>query len=363
METVKRIFFLLIAIVFFASCSDDQPVLPGTDKVPVPPAGTAALYVLNEGLFNMNNCTLTHCDFEKKQLDHDFFYTVNRRNLGDTGNDMKQYGSKIYCVINVSSQVEVIDAKSGKSVAQIPIFNGDIPRQPRCITFWENKAYVASFDGTVTRIDTATLCVEAHTSVGRNPDGICAVNGKLYVSNSGGLDAPKYDSTVSVVSIATFTEVKKITVGTNPFTLAADSYGDVYVATRGNYGSQNYNLHRISSSTDELMQTLNIEAFNFAINGDYAYICHHSFTQDSSWVKMFNVKTEQVERSNFITDGTALHSPFGVTVDERNGYVYITDTKDSYITNGEALCFSPEGVLQFRLKTGLNPHSVVTIRK
>jgi len=354
---------MLPLALLFASCSGDEPVLPGTDEIPAPPAGTAALYVLNEGLFNMNNCTLTHCDFEKKQLDQNYFYTVNRRHLGDTGNDMKQYGSKIYCVVCVSSQVEVIDVKSGKSLAQIPMFNNGVPRQPRCVAFWEGKAYVASFDGTVARIDTATLSVEAHTVVGRNPDGICAVNGKLYVSNSGGLDAPNYDNTVSVVDIATFTEVKKITVAANPFTIAADSYGDVYVSTRGNYGSNSYKLHRINSATDELVQTLDIEALNFCISGDYAYLYHYSYAQGSAWVKALNVKTEQVERSSFITDNTQLLSPFGIAVDERNGCVYITAAGSDFTTNGEVLCFSPEGKLQFRLRAGLNPRNVVIIGK
>jgi len=33
-------------------------------------------------------------------------------------------------------------------------------RQPRHIAFYENKAYVCSFDGTVARIDTTSLQIE-----------------------------------------------------------------------------------------------------------------------------------------------------------------------------------------------------------
>ena len=37
------------------------------------------------------------------------------------------YGSKLYIVVNVSSQIEVVDLQSGKSVKQIPMLseNGD----------------------------------------------------------------------------------------------------------------------------------------------------------------------------------------------------------------------------------------------
>ncbi len=351
----------MLLCLFLLACGKDEPAKPDSNDIPTPPAGTKALYVLNEGLFNMNNSTLTYCDFENHVLDQSYFHTVNRRSLGDTGNDMQQYGSKIYCVVNVSSQVEVLDAASGRSLRQLPFFSNNTARQPRNIAFWEGKAYVCSFDGTVARIDTATLSVEAFAQAGRNPDGICAANGKLYVSNSGGLDEPNYDNTVSVIDIASFTEVKKIRVDANPYTIAPDAYGDVYVVTRGNYGSKNYNLHRISSATDEVVQTLGIAALNFCISGDYAYIYSYSFAQGTSWVKLFNVKTEQVERDNFITDGTLLQTPFGIKADSYNGYVYITDTDGDFTATGEVLCFSPEGALQFRLTAGLNPHNIVII--
>ncbi len=358
---MKQYLYIIPFCLLFLACGKDEPATPDNNDIPTPPAGTKALYILNEGLFNMNNCTLSYCNFENQVLDQNYFHTVNRRNLGDTGNDMQQYGSKIYCIVNVSSQVEVIDAASGRSLRQIPLFNNNVARQPRHITFWEGKAYVCSFDGTVARIDTATLSVEVFAQAGRNPDGICATNGKLYVSNSGGLDEPNYDNTVSVIDVASFTEVKKIVVDANPYTIESDAYGDVYVVTRGNYGGKNYNMHRINSATDELVQTLNIAALNFCISGDYAYIYSYSFSQGTSWVKLFNVKTEQVERDNFITDGTPLQTPFGINADKHNGYVYITDTDGDYTSTGEVLCFSPEGVLQFRLTAGLNPHNIVII--
>ena len=40
----------------------------------------------------------------------DYFKKINKRGL-DTANDMAIYGSKLYVVVNVSSQIEVIDLK------------------------------------------------------------------------------------------------------------------------------------------------------------------------------------------------------------------------------------------------------------
>lgn len=82
----------------------------------------------------------------------------------NTANDIALYGSKLYIVVNVSSTIEVIDFQTGISIKQIPMFtdNGS-SRQPRHIAFYENKAYVCSFDGTVARIDTTSLQIESFT--------------------------------------------------------------------------------------------------------------------------------------------------------------------------------------------------------
>lgn len=89
--------------------------------------------------------------------------------MGDTANDMALYGGKLYIVVNVSSTIEVIDFQTGVSIKQIPMLaeNGS-SRQPRHITFHKDKAYVCSYDGTVARIDTTSLEIDALTKAGRN---------------------------------------------------------------------------------------------------------------------------------------------------------------------------------------------------
>lgn len=352
--------FLLLTLI--ASCSKDEP---RRDDMPPAPTGTSALYILNEGLFNMNNATLTYCNFNSQILDYDYFNTINKRGLGDTGNELKRYGNKLYCIMTTSSTLEIFDIATGMAIKQIPFFfdkdGKKVARQPRSITFYEGKAYVCSFDNTVARIDTSTLEIDAYTTVGRNPDGICATNGKLYVSNSGGLDNPNYDNTVSVVDIQTFSEVKKITVGTNPYTIAPDSYGNVYVCSRGNYGSKKYALHRIDVATDEMVETFDLEVLNFTISGSYAYLYSYDFSGGESWVKLFNLSTRTVERENFVTDGTTLETPHGISVDDRYGYVYITQAYGGYVETGDVLCFSSEGKLQFKMPAGLNPKCVIPV--
>ena len=345
--------------LFLVSCDDMvdklKPVSNNGNYEPT------QLYILSEGLFNWNNSTLASYDLTTNALVSDYFLTANKRGLGDTANDMGLYGSKLYVVVNQSSQLEIIDPITGKSLKQIPLFkeNGD-GRQPRFIEFYKGKAYICSFDGTVAKIDTASLKIEAFVQCGKNPDGICVANNKIYVSNSGGLNFPNYDNTVSVIDLNTFTEIKKITVGVNPGVLHADSEGDVYVVSRGNYGANPYKFQRINAVTDTLTDTPDdIQALNFAIHNDTAYIYNYNFTTQSSDIKVFDCKKETIISENFITDGTVLNTPFGIDINPVNGDVYLTDAK-SYTVFGDVFCFNKKGKLKFRIKeVGLNPKKVV----
>lgn len=354
---LKPILFALIVAALFSSCRKDNDNNP--ENVDITPV-RKGLYVLNEGSFNANNSTLTYYDYDTKLSIADQFKTANNRGLGDTGNDAQVYGSKLYIVVNVSSTLEVVDAKTAKSIKQIEFKNNGLARQPRAIVFNKNKAFISSYDGTVAVLDTATLAIEKYITVGRNPEKMAIANGKLYVANGGGLDYPDVDHTISVIDLTTLTETKKIEVTLNPFAVAADQYGDIYVLSYGvTYPVvvASPAMTIIDSKTDLVTKKFdNLSAGDIAINGDYAYLT------DYSGVQLFNVKTEAIEKASFITDGTKITSPYSVTVDAITGEVFITDAKD-YSTNGEVFCFDKNGTKKYSLTTGINPGGVAFINK
>lgn len=363
MKMKRFLLFASLLSVLLSGCNDLIDKESNTGGSAHPEAGTAEFYVLSEGLFNLNNSTLARYTFKDSKTVPDYFRSINRRGLGDTANDMAIYGSKMYIVVNVSSQIEVLDIQTGVSIKQIPLLseNGS-SRQPRYITFEQGKAYVCSFDGTIARIDTTSLAIEAYARAGRNPDGICVQNQKLYVSNSGGLDweGIGVDNTVSVIDIASFTEIKKIEVGPNPGKIQADENGNVYVVTRGKELEKgDYHFVQIDSRTNSVTRTFDQKVLNFTINDNLAYLYNFDYKTQSSWVKVFNLKTGQTERETFITDGTIIQTPYSINVNPYNGNIYITDAYD-YKVKGDVFCFNPQGELQFRINNvGVNPNTVV----
>ena len=354
----------------FVACDDlEDKSTSTTIDGNITETGTAEIYILSEGLFNLNNSSLAKYSFKSNKLVKNYFKDLNKRGLGDTANDIVLYGSKLYIVVNVSSTIEVIDFQTGISIKQIPMFtdNGS-SRQPRHIAFYENKAYVCSFDGTVARIDTTSLQIESFTKAGRNPENICVKNKKLYVSNSGGLDYSEglgVDNTVSVIDIESFTEIKKIEVGPNPGCISPGPDEAVYVATYGsNIADGDFNFVKINSQTDEVERIYNEKVMNFAIdNNNIAYLYNYNYNTEASSIKVLNLRTGETIRENFITDGTKISTPYSINVNPYSGNVYITEAY-SYTITGDVLCFNTNGQLLFRLnRIGLNPNSVIFSQK
>ena len=347
----NNLLWLLLLPLFIVSC--DKPK-PEPEPEPQPDTYANGIYVLNEGLFQLNNSTLSYYDFNTGEFTEDIFLEVNHRGLGDVGNDMKQYGNKLYIVVNNSNIVEVVDPKTAKSIKTI-----DLPqKQPRQIAFLDGKAYISCFDGDVVCVDTASLEVDGTVHAGLNPDGICVCNGKIYVCNSGGLNYPNYGNTVSVIDPVSFTVTKDITVAINPTRVKGYDNRFVYVVSNGDYSSTPYTFQKINCQTDELVKTYDLEVLNFDIYQNLAYVYTFDYsTMTSAWIKVLDLETDEVVKEQFISDGTKLNTPYGIKVNPLNGDVYITDA-GTFTTNGDVYCFSKDGKKKFSFEAGLNPSAM-----
>lgn len=79
----------------------------------------SSLYVLNQGSFKSNNASTSFYNLTNSTVVNDYFTSKNNRGLGDSGQDMIKYGSKLYVAMYYSSLIEVINASTGVSVKTI----------------------------------------------------------------------------------------------------------------------------------------------------------------------------------------------------------------------------------------------------
>lgn len=363
---MKKSIYFFIAMMAMLGCRKDPKPLPAEiSRIDADPTSKVkGLYLVNEGNMNMNKASLDYLDLINGLYTRNFYEKNNpqaTRGLGDVANDVAIYGSKMYVVVNASNKVEVLDAKSGRRISQINLVNC------RYITFQDGKAYVSAYfgkindltaaTGIVAKIDTASLAVDKTVEVGRQPEQMAVVGNKLYVANSGGYSPPNYESTISVLDLNNFVEVKRINVAINLHRLKADRYGDLYVTSRGDYYDIPSKLIVVDTQTDKVKKVFDIAASNFAIDDDLAYVfgTEWNYLQGKNTISyhLLDVKNETLLDRQFIVDGTnrQIIVPFGIAVNPYNKDLYITDAKD-YVTPGKLYCYTSFGILKWSVTTG-----------
>jgi len=351
MRLLKLSFILLP--LFFSSCKKNE--LTDPEEVPYLVNG---LLIVNEGLFHQNNSTLSWVDFTTGLVNNQIFEQKTGRQLGDTGNDIGRYGSKIYVIVNVSNTIEVLDAYTGAPIKQINVVGVTRPAEPRFIEFYKGRAFVPSFDGFVEVIDTVSLEIVNRIKVGENPDGCHQVNGKLYVANSGGLSYPDVDSTMSVIDMDTETETHRIVVGKNPRGVISDANGDLYINVQTD---ALYDANSLWVKVDH--QTLTVDTImpmpvqRYTRVGDKLLLYMSNYAGTTASVVLFDPQTMSVVDNNFI-DANLFTTFYGVQYDSIRKQIYCFDAMQ-YVNMGYLRVFSAQGAHLTDYPIGLNASKLI----
>lgn len=369
MTIINRVLRFVLALLLLFSCRKEEMIVPPEVK-PVAPGGEeneiTGFYLLNEGNMGSNKATIDYFDYESGNYNKNIFAERNPgvvKELGDVGNDIQIYGSKLYIAVNCSHFVEVMDSKTAKHIATIPIPNC------RYIEFEGRYAYVTSYAGPVeidpnarlgyvAKVDTATLEVVAECTVGYQPEDMVICNGKLYVANSGGYRMPDYDNRVFVIDLESFQVVKTMEVGINLHRMVQDAYGNIYVSSRGDYYGTPSKTFIIDSNRDIVTDTLHtLPNNNMVAGGDSLYVLSNEFnyTTNSYTISyaVYDMVQKRIVSRNFISDGTEkkIKTPYGLAVNPQTREIFVTDAGD-YVTPGMLYCFDRYGKLKWTAVTG-----------
>ena len=360
----------VLLLLFLLSCRGPEIILPSEEEQRGDTMHTEVqgFYLLNEGNMGSNKATLDYYDYTTAIYKRNIFAEANpdiTQGLGDVGNDLRIYGNRLYAVINCSNLIEVMDAPTAKHIGQLNIPNC------RYLAFADGYGYCTSYAGPVqigntqigyvAKFDTATLRIVDTCHVGFQPDGLEVVGNRLYVANSGGYLAPDYDSTLSVIDLASFKQVATIPVAPNLHRVQADHLGQLWVSSRGDYFDTPSRLFCLSLNTTNSLDTISIPVSNFTILGDSLYYISTEYSyetyEDVISYGIVDIRTHQLLTTYLITDGTTLVKPYGIAVHPTTREIYITDA-GNYVTPGMLYCFSPQGILQWSVRTGDIPSAI-----
>ena len=386
MKRFSLFFLACLILATVSSCREDFYIIPSQnqDTGVAPTRGDiVGMYVLNEGNMGSNKASIDFLDLdENKPTVHYHRNIYSERNpnvvkeLGDVGNDIKIYGNKLWIVVNVSNKVEVATVDSCKRITQINIPNC------RYLAFKDGFAYVSSYVGPVKldqdvplgmvyKVDTVDFKKKDSVVVGYQPEGLCIVDNKLYVANSGGYRATNYDNTLSEIDLTTFKEIRKIKVGLNLHHCQVDHYGQIWVTSRGNYNdvpSRIYWLYKGHNQDYEVIDSIDTPVSGLSIVGDslyyYGSAWNNATKQNTISYGLINVRTHQTIDTNLFSspEVKSITMPYGIMVNPIERDFYLMDAKN-YVSSGSLLHFKPDGTHDFTVRTGDIPGHATFVYK
>lgn len=336
--------------------------------------GFSKLYVLNEGKYP-DISTLDLLDFKNKKYCTDIFAQANPevvQGIGNTGNDMAVVNGNLWVLLNASNQVAVLHLPDAKLERILDVDS------PRYIVQDDGYVYISSYAGAVYggeeavpgkvyRINAKTF-ESSSVEVGYQPEGLAALDGNLYVANSGGYNW-EHDNRISVINLRTFLMDGHITTPvTNLFQMYASS-GKIWFSS---YGESTWTQDAdgewiqsvsapqclVSMTTSGLFQfdvRNEIHMDKMTLAGDYLY----GFGNDAEMTGgkdlcLYKVHTASgaFTKTHFAdSDLSRIGNPYGILVNPENGDLYICDAS---FTGGSKLhCFDKGLKHKWTVDTGV----------
>ena len=386
---MKQLLYYILPLLMLSSCRNDVMVVPMED---INTGGKTVkseiigMYLLNEGNMGSNKSSLDYLDLSGKDATVHYLRNIySERNpetvmmLGDVGNDIQIYGSRLWLVINCSNKVEVAQADDAVRIGKV-----DIPNC-RYVTFKDRYAYVSSYVGSVYsgsnsplgsvyKVDTLSLQKVDSCSVGYQPEEMAIIGKKLYVANSGGyqgMTGQGYESTVSVIDLDKMQETERITVAPNLHRIRKDKYDQLWLTSRGNYMDSESKIYWLNKGGDGKMQVighLDQPVSDLCIVGDSLYFYGSQWSEitmtNTVTYGIIDVRTHQIV-STSLSDAPEINKirmPYGIIVNPIHRDFYLMDAKN-YVSSGELLHFLPDGTFDSKVKTGDIPAHAVFLKK
>lgn len=359
----------VLCVWLLAACSLEPADEKPTDSKPT--ANADRLLILCEGLWGMNNASLSLLD-HGVLTNHWFRQQNPGERLGDTANDILQVNDTLIAIsVNWSNIVQYI-RPDGTAIAATE----NIPNNRRMATDHRGYLYVTSYadHGYVAKIDLRTKLVVDTCHVGYEPEGIACYDGRLYVANTGGYSTQTqdhgYEQTISVVDAQTMRELRRIDTGCKNLYgkvaqwrewLCINAAGDMYNTPPHtvvlNMASEEFRVFDFPSTYCCAAQGrfYCLGSAYSHLTGEYAFSTHT--------IALPSLSASEGLAGYAAADSViaAMQSPYALYISPFSAHMYASDAR-AYATNGYVYEFSPTGTLLNRyLLRGVNPSAFVAL--
>lgn len=375
----KSVLFSLaiIAAVLFSCKPQPTPVDP-SDSTSVELKG---VFVLNEGVYQFSNASLTFYDPVADTAANHLFYKANGIPIGDVAQSLALADGQLYIVVNSSNYIYKVDANTLKCDLDHPCQLTDFysPRELHIVA--PNKAYVSDLMGTeLWIINPQDMTHEGSVSMGKTTEKIVQVGNELYVSNWSNYYLPSMEkNTVQVVDINNDVKVAEIRVGKEPNTMAVDKNSHVWVLCEGatwQADGEEPTMWEIDPmlktaqcryTFNDVVDPVTGEVISFAASnmkadptGRYFYVIVSHVDEDGdatdSEIRRFDVETQQFsETFRISSEGNTFYN---MAVDPRTGEIYVSRISTP-VLNGTVYRYTADGLLLGSFEAGIFPSAML----
>lgn len=355
----------LSILLAFAGCVADPVADEPSDLFET----VAGVVVVNEGLWRMDDASLTFYDPVEGRTIDDWFATVNPgERIGDTGNEVMVRGDRLYVVMSESATIEVIALPSGASLGRVRLPAGS---SPRAVAFADDTtAWVSCLDeDAVYRWNPVSLALGERVEAGPAPEGMAVGAGRLFVANSG-LGALRANEEgageVYVYDEITGQRVGAIEVGGNLQDLwslprTGRIYGFVGTVLPDTTGGEIIEIDPISLRITRRARTPGAWTATFDPTAAEAWVVSHTGIYVTSLLPdglLEDPLTPELFRASTFSTLTE-EVPHSIGIDPRTGEIYLGIARGYFQAPGRVDRYGRGGVFLGSFMTGLNPVGIV----
>ena len=206
------------------------------------------LFIVNEGMFQYGNATLSYYDPETKTVENEVFHRANAFKLGDVAQSMTLHNGGGWIAVNNSHVVFAVDPDTFREVGRITNLTS-----PRYIHFVsDEKAYVTQiWDNRIFIVNPKRYEITGYIEC---PD-MTAESGSTEQMVQYGkyvfVNCWSYQNRILKIDTETDRVVGQLTVGIQPASLAMDRNNKLWTVTDGGYEGSPYGYEapRCTAST------------------------------------------------------------------------------------------------------------------
>lgn len=346
---------LLFGLNSCSSSSDPEPSQP-YDK---------GVFVINSGNFNDNNGSLTLINPTTKVTSFDIFQKENNRSLAGGVADYQEVDGKGLILVDNAAAgkdvVEIVNARTFKSIATISLTNLDNPRH--VVKAGTNKAYVSCWGllnstrpyfnpSYIAVIDLTSNTITKKITVQRNAEHVIA-NGNDVIVGSGGSGE---DSFINIINTQTDVATQ-VEVGANPQLIGIDANGKLWLYAGGELVKFNL-TSKTAESRLKITTTGSAKSpGNFTLSKDKLSILFvYSFYDPADGYKQKGeTYSFGVNATSVTVDKPLINKLFtGLGVDPTTGNIYAGFTP-SYKQAGYVFRYQSNGALIDSIKAEIAP--------